>query len=385
MILGPFFNNPYKMIKPHLITLFWAWLLMGYTSVWAQSSFTIKGKITADFPQLIKIEYLDQADSVVSQNGEFMFSGVAKHPALFRLSSKNMTSNKLAIKELFVEQGLVEINTSFQNLRLSSAKMQFSASQQIFDDYNKKFSFLVDMYRYTRDSLIDKKTADAKQKQKINVLSSKINAFEELYEKDFILQNKDNYVGAYYFYRYGANFMSENETDSVHKLFTSPMQKSFYLKDVERKLKYAKLLKEGTVVPPLVLLDQKGKQTPINPMFISKITLIDLWASWCAPCIETHATLKELHTKYSSRGLNIIGVSLDNNTENWLNYLKKSPLPWKNYLDSKGERGETNNIFNLVSGNGIPFFALVNNKGEYIKIGLEAEELEDFISKYLEK
>ncbi|MGN6293283.1 MAG: thioredoxin-like domain-containing protein [Chitinophagaceae bacterium] len=348
-----------------------------------QSRFVLKGKIQADFPQIIQIEYLDKIDSSISNNGDFQFTGSLDHPALVRLSSKNALNNQVVTKEILVEKGNIEIETDFNRLRWANPSMQFGSSQRVLDDYNNKFSLLVDMYRFTRDSLLNKSEIDTILKRKVNKLSSKINHFEELYEKDFILQNSNNYVGAYFFFRYGTSFMEEDEIDSVYALFPEEIKSSFYLRKVAEKQKYSKLLKEGIQIPQIRLHNTSQKEVLLNSLFTKKITLIDIWASWCIPCIQTHAVLKQLHTKYGKTGLNIIGISLDSKTDNWLKHLKNSPLPWSNFIDPKGESGIINNIFNLVSGNGIPFFALINDKGEYVKIGIEVDELETYIDSYL--
>ncbi len=371
------------MIKPSLFLL--ACIVTSAITTFGQNAFVLKGKIKADFPQVIQIEYLDKVDSVLSNDGQFQFSGNLDHPVLVRLSSKNSITNQLVTKELFIEQGSNEIESEFNRLRSTKPKMQFGSSQQILDDYNYKFSLLVDMYRFTRDSLVNKKSIDTVLKKRVNKLSDKINRFEEMYEKDFILQNRNNYVGAYFFHRYGSNFMEERDIDSVYALFPDKIKSSFYLKKIAEKQTYSKLLKEGMAVPQLRLYNTKQKEVVLNSLFTKKITLVDIWASWCVPCIQTHALLKELHAKYNKAGLSIIGVSLDSKHDNWSKYLQKNPLPWTNFIDPKGENGETNNIFNLVSGNGIPFFALINDKGEYLKIGIEAEELESYIEGYLRR
>lgn len=42
-----------------------------------------------------------------------------------------------------------------------------------------------------------------------------------------------------------------------------------------------------------------------------KVVLMNVWATWCHPCREEIPELQALHTKYASRGLDVIGVSID--------------------------------------------------------------------------
>jgi cytochrome c biogenesis protein CcmG, thiol:disulfide interchange protein DsbE len=39
--------------------------------------------------------------------------------------------------------------------------------------------------------------------------------------------------------------------------------------------------------------------------------LLNIWATWCAPCREEMPALQALHEEYGPRGLRIIGVSVD--------------------------------------------------------------------------
>lgn len=43
----------------------------------------------------------------------------------------------------------------------------------------------------------------------------------------------------------------------------------------------------------------------------AKFTLVDAWATWCAPCKENFPHLVEMHKKYASKGLAVVSVSLD--------------------------------------------------------------------------
>jgi peroxiredoxin/YHS domain-containing protein len=63
-------------------------------------------------------------------------------------------------------------------------------------------------------------------------------------------------------------------------------------------------------VPSFSLTDLDGR--PVTPAVLKgKVVLIDFWATWCAPCRKSMPELQALHDKYASRGLTVVGISID--------------------------------------------------------------------------
>ena len=42
-----------------------------------------------------------------------------------------------------------------------------------------------------------------------------------------------------------------------------------------------------------------------------KVVLVDFWATWCKPCLETMPRLQKLYSAYSDKGFDVLGVSID--------------------------------------------------------------------------
>jgi cytochrome c biogenesis protein CcmG/thiol:disulfide interchange protein DsbE len=45
-----------------------------------------------------------------------------------------------------------------------------------------------------------------------------------------------------------------------------------------------------------------------------KVVLLNVWATWCHPCRDEIPQLEALHQQYQARGLEVIGVSVDNSS-----------------------------------------------------------------------
>ncbi len=90
------------------------------------------------------------------------------------------------------------------------------------------------------------------------------------------------------------------------------------------------------------LLAFQGRNTLSENINIENIkghyTLIDLWATWCQPCLYAMPALGDIYEKYRYDGLRVVSISLDGETakDKWKNTIERENMYWDNYIMPEG-------------------------------------------------
>lgn len=119
-------------------------------------------------------------------------------------------------------------------------------------------------------------------------------------------------------------------------------------------------LKVGAVPTSFDTKDLNGK--PISlAKYKGKVLLVDFWATWCAPCVASLPELQDVYDKYHSKGLEVVGVSLDEDKKELTSFIKSHKLMWPQIYDGKGFDSPVVKNYGLKA---IPFLLIVGRDGK---------------------
>ena len=134
------------------------------------------------------------------------------------------------------------------------------------------------------------------------------------------------------------------------------------------------------------ILDKKygfeGKASLSQYVGKNKVVLLDFWASWCTPCMNELPNLKAAYKKFKSKGFEIVSVSVDDGTEEWIKAVKDNNMNWVQLWNGEDLESSAAAKYSITA---IPTTFLIDADGTIIARNLRDQELEEALEDYFSK
>ncbi|MDP2901619.1 MAG: TlpA disulfide reductase family protein, partial [Methylovulum sp.] len=139
---------------------------------------------------------------------------------------------------------------------------------------------------------------------------------------------------------------------------------------------------QGDTLPDCLLASAKESTRYNLKQYQGKVLYVDFWASWCGPCAKSFPFLNQLNHGLKARGLQVIGINLDENPDDAQAFLAKYPA---DFIVATGDNQQCATDFGVKA---MPSSYLVDRKGHirHIHLGFragEARELETLVEQLL--
>ena len=118
---------------------------------------------------------------------------------------------------------------------------------------------------------------------------------------------------------------------------------------------------KGSRAPNFRLPDLEGKLVSLAD-FKGRVVLLNIWATWCAPCVEEMPSMEKLHGELKDEKFVILAVSIDESGADTVRpFMKKHKLSFPALIDSAGT------LKNLYQTTGVPESFIIDKQGRILE------------------
>lgn len=220
--------------------------------------------------------------------------------------------------------------------------------------------------RINFDELLENNKGDIEKTREDYNLAS-LNLMLDL--ADSIIPNQE--IKSYVYFNAFNNALLRNINmqliESVKHIFTGRFQQvvtdTFITTYISNKIFHLEKLSPGKPAPVFSYPDTTGNKVKLTD-FKGKYVYIDVWATWCVPCIREMPKLKELERAFGEE-IGFISISIDTEKKRWHKYVRENKLTGKQILSQGGGRAE---IMDLYMIQAIPRFIMVDPEGNIVDV-----------------
>ena len=113
--------------------------------------------------------------------------------------------------------------------------------------------------------------------------------------------------------------------------------------------------------PDFTLPDLKGDLVHLSD-YKGNVVLVNVWATWCPPCVYEMPSMEKLHQQFKSKKFKILAISIDSLGSKAVGpFMEKHNLTFKALIDPAGMIQATYGVYS------IPQSFIINKQGHLVK------------------
>ena len=342
-------------------------------------TFNIYGTVDVDDDTKVYRVIADQnnqpkkIDSSIVKSSKFEMRGKSKYPNISFLQLEGFNFNVPFI----IEEGNIKIKINKDTIGLS--KISGTTSNDHFNDYKIETKDFVDAIESIRYDI--QIAAQNGNNNLINDLQQDYKNVQDQiysYEQESLKTNYDSYLSAILLDRFiSAKVLTIPDAKEEFQNFSERIRFS----EIGNKLNDLfespnQPLDIGYIVPDFNAPSPDGLTINLKKE-LGKVTLLEFWASWCAPCRRENPNLVKIFNQHKDDGFNIIGVSLDKNKDQWIRAIADDYLTWQHVSNLKFWQDPIAKLYNITA---IPASFILDQDGKILAKNLRGSQLASKIS-----
>ena len=242
-----------------------------------------------------------------------------------------------------------------------------SESQAELDVYNEQLNQfdmqIRDLYALMQQAFANE---DTLMMDSLNTVGTALMEEQDSFRDDYIKAHPGSFVTHYILDGVKQDYPIDQLKDLM-ALFTTESIYSRHLNDYIAK---QERLEVGQPFIDFTLMTNNNTEVVLSEVISqNKLTLVDFWASWCGPCRHENPVVKAAYEQFHELGFNVIGVSVDQEEQDWLQAVAEDELPWTQVRDVDHKVSEDYMIYYIPSN------FLFDQEGTMVAKGLRGEDL----------
>ncbi len=322
-------------------------------------------------------------DTAIVNKGEFVFEGKAVEPEIHSVRFENTPGAFIVV----VEKG--NIKATINKDSIPKAKVTGTFNNEELIKYNE--AMLVVQKRMMAFEKKHTPTIQAAQQKNDTAVVNKLRKEYTKFNDEFVSANHK------YIETSPKSFLSvvliegmfnqpEPQIEKIKKFYNAldaDVKNTKPGKNIKTKLENLKSVEVGQIAPDFSAKNPEGKMVSLKQS-LGKVTIIDFWASWCAPCRKESPNMVALYNEFHAKGLNIVGVSLDRQGEEakWKEAIAMDKLAWTQVSNLKFWEDPIATQYSIKS---IPATFILDANGKIVAKNLNGAELKAKIAELLSK
>lgn len=281
---------------------------------------------------------------------------------------------------VWIEKGTVRVRANSEFFL--NCDVLGTANNEIFSAYQAEIRHLQDSVRRAAsvDRLLNRNQMPEVQDRDFKTRTNFHNRRSLELQEELVRRYNDQAVAPFMiFWEMKAN-VSLDELKKLRALVDPSLDAHPYTRQLDEFIRLADF-KVGSDMPDFKLPDKDGNTFEFSSLR-GKYVLVDFWASWCGPCMREMPNVVKLYKECKGKNFEIVGVSLDQKKDAWLDAVEKNKMKWIQVSDLKF--WETL-LVKLCNVSAVPYTVLVDPNGKVIALDLRGEELIRKVKEVLKK
>ena len=311
---------------------------------------------------------LDTLAKADVKNGSFEFTGNVSEPT----GAYIMVIGQRGAIPFMLENANITVNAGQAGLTVTG-----SEGQKIYDQF-MAINTTTQQEAMKLQQEYQAANGDQAKMQAVQEADAKLMTDAQAKETELIKANPDSYVSTFVIVS-GMGQMEHEQLKERYNLLGEKAKASAQGKAIAAQIAKLESTAIGQIAPNFTITTPEGESISLYDIK-GKVKLIDFWASWCGPCRGENPHVVEIYKEYHPKGLEIFGVSLDNNKEAWVKAIADDGLVWKHGSDLKGWQSAPAQLYSV---SGIPHTVLLDENNKIIAKNLRGDELKQKIAELL--